>query len=80
MGLRLRGEQAQELPEKGAKIYSEHRDVGGVTSAASSPRLGPIALGYIHRDFVTPGTRVEVETRSGRAAAIVSELGKIESC
>jgi glycine cleavage system aminomethyltransferase T len=40
------------MPLSGAKIVSDERDVGGVTSAASSPRLGPIVLGYVHRDFV----------------------------
>ena len=33
---------------------------------ASSPRLGAIALGYVHRDFVEPGTAVAVHV--GRAA------------
>ncbi|MBI2829167.1 MAG: aminomethyl transferase family protein [Acidobacteria bacterium] len=80
VALRMQEGQPQNVPARGARIFSEAREVGGVTSAASSPRLGPIALGYVHRDFVTPGTRVEVETRSGRAAAIVSELGKVESC
>ena len=69
VGLRLDG----NVPPRSAKIWSEERDIGWITSAASSPRLGPIALGYVHRDFTTPGTRVEVDTSSGRLAAIVSE-------
>jgi glycine cleavage system aminomethyltransferase T len=43
-----------------------------VTSAPDSPRLGPIALAYVQRDSAEPGTRVEVETPAGRAAALVS--------
>ena len=74
VGLRMQGEQAQELPAKGAKIFSEDRHVGGVTSAASSPQLGPIALGYVHRDFVAPGTRVSVDTPAGRIPAVVSQF------
>ena len=35
--------------------------VGEITSAVFSPRLGaPIALGYVHRDHVTPGTELVV--------------------
>ena len=60
-------------PQRGAKFYAADREIGSVTSAAESPRLGTIALGYVHRDFVAPGTPLEVETPSGRAAAIVSE-------
>jgi folate-binding protein YgfZ len=73
VALRMHGEQGQDVPASGAKIFSEDRDIGRVTSAASSPQAGAIALGYIHRDFVAPGTRVEVDTRLGRVAAVVSE-------
>ncbi len=73
VGLRFRGDQADDMPASGARVFSEARDVGSVTSVASSPRLGPIALGYLHRDFVAVGTRLEVETPSGRAAAVVSD-------
>jgi glycine cleavage system aminomethyltransferase T len=45
-----------------------------VTSAALSPRFGAIALGYVHRDFVEPGTRVEVEADGVRVPATVSVL------
>lgn len=73
VALRMKGEPPQAVPARGARIFSEARDVGGVTSAASSPQVGPIALGYVHRDFVAVGTRLEVETPSGRTAAVVSE-------
>jgi folate-binding protein YgfZ len=43
----------------GASITSGARDVGRVTSAIWSPALArPIALGYVHRDFIEPGTHV----------------------
>ena len=73
VALQVKGEPPQAVLARGARIFSEARDVGGVTSAASSPQLGPIALAYVHRDFVAAGTRLEVETPSGRAAAVVSE-------
>jgi folate-binding protein YgfZ len=68
VGLRIDG----DVPSRGAKIFSSDREIGRVTSAGSSPRLGSIALGYVHRDFVSPGTRTEVELSSGRIPAVVS--------
>ena len=68
-GLRIEGDP----PSRGAKIWSAEREIGFVTSAASSDRLGTVALGYVHRDFVKPGTRVGIDSTGGRAAAVVSE-------
>jgi folate-binding protein YgfZ len=49
------------VPDAGARITSGDRDIGRVTSAAWSPALArPIALGFVHRDFVEPGTHVSV--------------------
>lgn len=56
----------------GAKIRAGDRDVGDVTSAAVSPTLGSIALGYVHRDFTETGTQLSVEGPAGRAGAVVS--------
>jgi folate-binding protein YgfZ len=61
------------VPPRGARLFAADRDVGFVTSAAMSPRLGAIAMGYVHRDFVAPGTAVEAATDAGRAAATVTE-------
>jgi len=61
-------------PAHGAKLFAGEREVGIVTSAAGSPRHGVIGLGYLHRDFVAPGTAVEVETDGTRAAATVTGL------
>ena len=71
VGLRMAGGAP---PARGARIHAGGRDAGFVTSAVTSPRLGPIALGYVHRDFVAPGTAVEIEAGAGRAAAAVSAL------
>jgi folate-binding protein YgfZ len=68
--LRINGQR----PEREAKLFAGEREIGTVTSAADSPRSGTIALAYVHRDFLAPGTELEVETSSGRAAAIVSEI------
>jgi tRNA-modifying protein YgfZ len=69
MGLRVDG----AVPPRGAKLFGGGREVGAVTSAAASPRYGAIALGYLHRDFVAPGTSVEVEAVGARSAATVTE-------
>jgi aminomethyltransferase len=43
-------------------IQSSEKRIGIVTSSTRSPRLGrPVALGYVHRDFATPGTAVVVD-------------------
>lgn len=47
------------IPERGTKIQVEGAEKGFVTSACRSIRLGvPVALGYLRREFATPGTRV----------------------
>ena len=57
---------------RGSKIVAGDRDVGVVTSAAVSPDLGPIALGYVHRDFTEAGSRVGVVGEAGPIDAVVS--------
>jgi glycine cleavage system aminomethyltransferase T len=69
VGLRLTG----AVPPRNAKIFAGDREIGWVTSASSSPGVGPVALGYVHRDFVTAGVEVSVEGPGGRIAATVSE-------
>lgn len=62
-----------DVPARGARIVSGGRDVGAVTSAARAPRPGSIALGYVHRDCVAPGTRVEVDAGGSLVPALVCE-------
>jgi folate-binding protein YgfZ len=61
-----------DAPSPHATVFAGDRAIGFVTSAAESPRLGAIALGYLHRDFLTPGTSVEVDLGDVRARAVVS--------
>jgi tRNA-modifying protein YgfZ len=65
---RLVGLKAGSAVTAGAKISSGEREIGFVTSAATSPMLGPIALGYVHRDFTAAGTGVQVD---GHPATVV---------
>jgi folate-binding protein YgfZ len=53
----------------GSTIVSGERDIGALTSIATSSRFGTIALGYVHRDFVADGTAVHV---NGHPATVVS--------
>jgi folate-binding protein YgfZ len=68
VGLRIDG---PSVP-RGARLVAGEREIGKVTSAAESPELGAIALGYVHRDFVDPGTAVEVALDGTRLAATVA--------
>ena len=61
------------VPQRGARLFAADRDVGFVTSAAASPRLGTVAMAYVHRDFVAPGTTIEAAVDSGRVPATVTE-------
>jgi folate-binding protein YgfZ len=55
--------------EHGAAVHHPERDKAGtVTSSVVSPRLGTIALAYLHRTVWAPGGEVEV---AGRKAAVV---------
>lgn len=68
-GLRCEGEQ----PPLGAAVLHEGAAVGRVTSAATSPETGPIALAIIKRS-VELGASIEVEGHDGPIRAVVSEL------
>jgi folate-binding protein YgfZ len=50
------------LPSAGAALRRGDKSVGWMTSAVQSPGVGKaIALGYVQRDSLEPGTRLEVE-------------------
>ncbi len=70
VGLRVEG----AVPRAGARLFSGDRDIGVVTSAAESPRLGSVALGYVQRDFVEPGTAIAVGDADRQAAVVTSRL------
>src|SRR5262249_30803568 len=71
-GLTLQGSTA---PPAKSRVLRDGKPVGVVTSAVVSPTLHrPVALGYIHRDFLQPGTPVEIETGAGTQPAEVAVL------
>ncbi len=58
VGLTLEGTAA---PSPGSPVQADGRDIGSITSSAVSPALEkPIALAYVHRDYVAAGTAVSV--------------------
>jgi folate-binding protein YgfZ len=75
-GLRL---SAGPPAPAGTRLRSPERpNAGTITSSVESPRLGPIALGYVHRSAWEPGTTLELmavspsgeETPLGRTAVV----------
>jgi len=71
-GLVLDGDH---VPSSGAKVLAEDKEVGRVTSAVRSIALGrPIALGYVRREHLAPGSAVTVVDGDASAPARVAEL------
>jgi tRNA-modifying protein YgfZ len=59
------------VPPRGSTVASDGREVGRITSSARSIALGrPIALAYLQRDFIAPGTPVSI----AGASAVVTAL------
>ncbi|HSP20348.1 MAG TPA: glycine cleavage T C-terminal barrel domain-containing protein, partial [Myxococcaceae bacterium] len=54
-------------PAPRAELFTGERRVGWVTSVVQSPRLGPIGLGYAHRDVAQPGTELTLAAGGGTA-------------
>ncbi len=56
----LSGLRSESPLTVGAKLISSDKEVGRVTSAVVSPRLGPIALGYVRRQESEAGATLDV--------------------
>ena len=63
----LRGLALSAPVAAGTALTAEGKEVGRVTTAAVSPRRGPIALAYVHRSHLAAGTVL----RAGEASATV---------
>lgn len=57
------------LPERGETIQFQGADVGNITSAAHSPMLGNIALGYVRRE-VEIGAHVKLNGANARVVEL----------
>lgn len=64
-------EPGKDVAARGEKVFSSEREIGSITSAVTSPALRrPIALGYVHRDFMEPGTPVTIRGCRASVAAL----------
>jgi glycine cleavage system T protein len=64
-----------ENPMSGDKLLLDAREVGWITSVAHSPRfLQPIALGYVRREYLTPGTKLHIDRQGTPMIAEVTTL------
>jgi folate-binding protein YgfZ len=71
---KLVGLTLEKAAARGDRLASGDREIGVITSAVESPRFGPIALGYVHREFVEIGTDLLVRTNAGGVPARVAGL------
>src|SRR5687767_7340043 len=61
-----------EGPQADPRSLRASKDIGRVTSSAFSPSLNKVVgLGYVHRDFIEPGTNVTVVWNDARIKAVV---------
>jgi folate-binding protein YgfZ len=65
----LRGLRLAAPAAAGTAVTASGKEVGWLTTSAVSPRLGPVALAYVHRSHFAPGSAVEVD---GRPATVVT--------
>jgi folate-binding protein YgfZ len=71
----LVGLRAGEPLTRGASLSTDGREVGSVTSAAVSPRLGPIGLAYVRREVAAAGTELTVQAENRESREVqVSDL------
>jgi folate-binding protein YgfZ len=72
VGFRLEG---GDVPQHGDLVSASDRQIGRITSATWSPALSSaIALGYVHRDFIDPGTSVVIGGKEKSWPATVAAL------
>lgn len=64
--------EANAPPGSRAKLTSDGKEAGFLTSAAFSPGRGRlVGLGYVHRDFAGEGTRLAVDSSGTSLPAVV---------
>jgi tRNA-modifying protein YgfZ len=62
------------LAERGTKILTSEQEVGQVTSAARSNRLGKVlALGYIRREFAVTGVKLSIGEQSAEVLKVCGQ-------
>jgi folate-binding protein YgfZ len=71
----LRGLRLGAPATPGTPVTASGKEIGWLTTCAVSPRLGPIALGYVHRSHFASGTAVEVAGATARVVLVFDEAG-----
>jgi glycine cleavage system aminomethyltransferase T len=66
----LRGLRLQGPAQAGTVLRADGKEIGRITSAALSPRLGPIALAFVHRSHFEPGTVVDADGQQATVAPL----------
>jgi tRNA-modifying protein YgfZ len=66
----LRGLRLEAASVAGTVLRAGDKEIGRITTAAVSPRLGPIALAFVHRSHFEPGTVLD----AGGVRATVASL------
>jgi folate-binding protein YgfZ len=70
----IRGLRLSATAEAGSTVTSEGKDVGRITTAGLSPRLGPVAMAYVHRSRFEPGTHVTVDAAPAAVVRLPFEV------
>ena len=66
---------SETIPPPDAKVFSEDREIGWVSSAIHSPTLNKtLALAFPLRDFTAPGTALQVDVDGQRHPCVVQTL------
>jgi folate-binding protein YgfZ len=64
----------ESIPARGDKIFLEGREIGQVTSAVRSLRLGKtLALGYVRREFATAGATLNWNNETAEVLKVCGE-------
>jgi folate-binding protein YgfZ len=71
----LRGLRLGAPASPGTAVTADGKDTGWLTTCAVSPRLGPIAMGYVHRSHFAPGSEVAVGGVAARVVLSFDEAG-----
>jgi len=76
-GLALEGDH---VPAPGAQVVWEGQEIGRITSGVRSVSLGkPVALGYVRREHLAPGTDVTIQDGDVSIRGRVAELPFVRS-
>jgi folate-binding protein YgfZ len=62
----------EPLAEPGMGVVHDGKRAGAISSVALSPRLGPIALAVLRKPAHEPGTRLELDSPTGKHAEVLS--------